>query len=155
MKETIQKILLCALLTFVGVTTDAQVKEFERYANAKNITYVYISSYMINLAGKAAAPSLPGVNTKALMGKLNSIQVISSDDKTASARLKSNTQAFVGNNRYDLLMQVNEDKENVHIYHHKDKKQSVVVMLSEKNGTTSVIVFAGSFTLDDVMKLTQ
>ncbi|MDE5783438.1 MAG: DUF4252 domain-containing protein [Prevotella sp.] len=155
MKETIQKILLCALLTFVGITTDAQVKEFERYANAKNITYVYISSYMINLAGKAAAPSLPGVNTKALMGKLNSIQVISSDDKTASARLKSNTQAFVGNNRYDLLMQVNEDKENVHIYHHKDKKQSVVVMLSEKNGTTSVIVFAGSFTLDDVMKLTQ
>ncbi|MDE6690199.1 MAG: DUF4252 domain-containing protein [Prevotella sp.] len=155
MKETIQKIFLCALLTFVGVTTDAQVKEFERYANAKNITYVYISSYMINLAGKAAAPSLPGVNTKALMGKLNSIQVISSDDKTASARMKSNTQAFVGNNRYDLLMQVNEDKENVHIYHHKDKKQSVVVMLSEKNGTTSVIVFAGSFTLDDVMKLTQ
>ncbi|MDE6807894.1 MAG: DUF4252 domain-containing protein [Prevotella sp.] len=155
MKETIQKILLCALLTFVGITTDAQVKEFERYANAKNVTYVYISSYMINLAGKAAAPSLPGVNTKALMGKLNSIQVISSDDKTASARLKSNTQAFVGNNRYDLLMQVNEDKENVHIYHYKDKKQSVVVMLSEKNGTTSVIVFAGSFTLDDVMKLTQ
>lgn len=155
MKETIQKILLCALLTFVSITTGAQVKEFERYANAKNVTYVYISSYMLNLAGKVAAPSLPGVDTKALMGKLNGIQIISSDDKTASARLKSNTQAFVGNSQYDLLMQVNEDKENVQIYHHKDKKQSAVVMLSEKNGTTSVIVFTGSFTLDDVMKLTK
>lgn len=155
MKETIQKILLCTLLTFVSITTSAQVKEFERYANAKNVTYVYISSYMLNLAGKVAAPSLPGVDTKALMGKLNGIQIISSDDKTASARLKSNTQAFVGNSQYDLLMQVNEDKENVQIYHRKDKKQSAVVMLSEKNGTTSVIVFTGSFTLDDVMKLTK
>lgn len=153
MKETIRKTILCAMLTLVGIAANAQVKEFERYSNAKNMTYVYISSYMLNLAGKTAAPSLPGVNTKALMGKLSGIQIISSDDPKASARLKSNTQAFVGNERYELLMQVDEDSEKVRIYYRKSKHQSVVVMMSDKDGEVSVIVFSGSFTLDDVMKL--
>lgn len=153
MKETIRKSILCAMLTLVGIAANAQVKEFERYSNAKNMTYVYISSYMLNLAGKAAAPSLPGVNTKALMGKLSGIQIISSDDPKASARLKSNTQAFVGNERYELLMQVDEDSEKVRIYYRKSKHQSVVVMMSDKDGEVSVIVFSGSFTLDDVMKM--
>lgn len=153
MKEIIRKTILCAMLTLVGIAANAQVKEFERYSNAKNMTYVYISSYMLNLAGKAAAPSMPGVNTKALMGKLSGIQIISSDDPKASARLKSNTQAFVGNERYELLMQVDEDSEKVRIYYRKSKHQSVVVMMSDKDGEVSVIVFSGSFTLDDVMKL--
>lgn len=153
MKETIRKTILCAMMTLVGIAANAQVKEFERYSNAKNMTYVYISSYMLNLAGKAAAPSMPGVNTKALMGKLSGIQIISSDDPKASARLKSNTQAFVGNERYELLMQVDEDSEKVRIYYRKSKHQSVVVMMSDKDGEVSVIVFSGSFTLDDVMKL--
>lgn len=153
MKETIRKTILCAMLTLVGIAANAQVKEFERYSNAKNMTYVYISSYMLNLAGKAAAPSMPGLNTKALMGKLSGIQIISSDDPKASARLKSNTQAFVGNERYELLMQVDEDSEKVRIYYRKSKHQSVVVMMSDKDGEVSVIVFSGSFTLDDVMKL--
>lgn len=153
MKETIRKTILCAMLTLVGIAANAQVKEFERYSNAKNMTYVYISSYMLNLAGKAAAPSMPGVNTKALMGKLSGIQIISSDDPKASARLKSNTQAFVGNERYELLLQVDEDSEKVRIYYRKSKHQSVVVMMSDKDGEVSVIVFSGSFTLDDVMKM--
>lgn len=153
MKETIRKTILCAMLTLVGIAANAQVKEFERYSNAKNMTYVYISSYMLNLAGKAAAPSMPRVNTKALMGKLSGIQIISSDDPKASARLKSNTQAFVGNERYELLMQVDEDSEKVRIYYRKSKHQSVVVMMSDKDGEVSVIVFSGSFTLDDVMKM--
>lgn len=153
MKEIIRKTILCAMLTLVGIAANAQVKEFERYSNAKNMTYVYISSYMLNLAGKAAAPSMPGVNTKALMGKLSGIQIISSDDPKASARLKSNTQAFVGNEQYELLMQVDEDSEKVRIYYRKSKHQSVVVMMSDKDGEVSVIVFSGSFTLDDVMKM--
>ena len=153
MKETIRKTILCTMLILVGIAASAQVKEFERYSNAKNMTYVYISSYMLNLAGKAAAPSLPGVNTKALMGKLSGIQIISSDAPTASARLKSNTQAFVGNERYELLMQLEEDSEKVRIYYRKSKQQSVVVMMSDMDGEVSVIVFSGSFTLDDVMKL--
>lgn len=155
MKITIRKTILCALLTLVGIAANAQVKEFERYANAKNVTYVYISSYMLNLAGKATTPSILGVNTKALMGKLSGIQIISSEDPTASARLKLNTQAFVRNNRYEVLVQVDEDSEKAHIYYHKNKNknQSVVVMMNDHNGEVSVIVFSGSFTPDDVMKL--
>ncbi|MDE6722182.1 MAG: DUF4252 domain-containing protein [Bacteroidaceae bacterium] len=153
MKETIRKTILCTMLILVGIAASAQVKEFERYSNAKNMTYTYISSYMLNLAGKATSPSLPGVNTKALRGKLSGIQIISSDDPKASARLKSNTQAFVGNERYELLMQLDEDSEKVRIYYRKSKQQSVVVMMSDMDGEVSVIVFSGSFTLDDVMKL--
>ncbi len=155
MKDFLQKTLLCMLLALASITANAQVKEFEKYADTKNVTYVYISKFMLRLAGKAAAPSVPGVNTQSIMNKLHGIQIITSEEKGAAARLKADTQAIIKNGKYDLLMQVDEDDEKVRIYHREGKQQSVVVMLSDDDGEVSVIVFSGSFTLEDVMKLTE
>lgn len=145
------------LLAVVSITANAQVKEFERYSDTKNITYVYISKYMLQIAGKKAAGSLPGVNVNInkIINKLTGIQIITSEEKHTAARLKTEIQRLLKNDKYEQLMQVNEDDENVRIYHRESKQQSVIVMLNEDANETAVIVLSGSFTLKDIMNLTQ
>jgi len=155
MKSIAIRIILCVAMMALSLQANAQVKEFEKYADTKNVTYVYISKFMLRMVGKGSSPSVPGVNTQSIMNKLNGIQIISSEEKTSAARLKAETQNIIKQGKYELLLQVDEDDEKVHIYHREGKQQSVVVMLSDDDGDVSVIVFSGTFTLEDVMKMTE
>ena len=155
MKQTIIKTLLCIVVALGSLTANAQVKAFEKYADMKNVTYVYISKYMLSMAGKNAAPSVPGIDTKTLAGKLTGIQIITSEDNAAQKKLKSDVKSIMSKDKYELLMQMNEDDNKVNIFHHVDKQQSAVIMLVEGDDETTVMVFSGKFTLDDVMKMTQ
>ena len=154
MKTTV-KIILCVAMLMASVTTNAQVKAFEKYADTKNVTYVYISKFMLRMVDASSAPSVPGVNTQSLMKKLDGIQIINSDNKNAIARLKTDAQNIVKQSKYELLMQVDEDGDKVRIYHSEGKQQSVVVMMADEEDEYTVIVFSGTFTMEDVMKMTQ
>ena len=134
---------------------NAQVKAFEKYADMKNVTYVYISKYMLGMAGKNATPSVPGVDTRTLAGKLTGIQIINTENKAAKTKLKSDVKAILAKGKYELLMQMNEDDSKVNIYHCIAKQQSAVVMQTEDNEELTLMIFSGKFTLDDVMKMTK
>ena len=155
MKQIIIKTLLCIVVALGSLTANAQVKAFEKYADTKNVSYVYISKYMLSMAGKNATPSVPGIDTKTLAGKLTGIQIITSEDNAAQKKLKSDVKSIMAKDKYELLMQMNEDDKKVHIFHHVDKRQSAVIMQVEGDDETTVMVFSGKFTLDDVMKMTQ
>ena len=155
MKQMIIKTLLGIVVVLCSLTANAQVKAFEKYADMKNVTYVYISKYMLGMAGKTATPSVPGVDIKTLAGKLTGIQIISSENKAARTKLRNDVSAMMAKDKYEVLMQMNEDDSKVNIFHSIDKKQSAVVMLVEDNNEVTVMVFSGKFTLEDVMKLTE
>lgn len=155
MKTIAIRIILCVAMMMLNLQANAQVKEFEKYADTKNVTYVFISKYMLRMVGKASYPSVPGVNTQSIMNKLNGIQIISSEEEAATARLKTETQSIIKQGKYELLMQVDENDEKVRIYHREGKQQSAVVMMADEDGEFSVIVFSGTFTLEDVMALTK
>ncbi|MBO7498398.1 MAG: DUF4252 domain-containing protein [Bacteroidaceae bacterium] len=155
MKQIIIKALLCVVAALSSLTVNAQVKAFEKYADMKDVTYVYISKYMLSMAGKNAAPSCPGIDIKTLAGKLTGIQIISSEHKEAQAKLKSDVKSIMEKDKYELMMQMNEEDTKVNIFHHIDKKLSAVIMQVEEDDEMTVIVFSGKFTLDDVMKMTQ
>lgn len=155
MKQIIIKTLLCIVVALGSLTANAQVKAFEKYADTKNVTYVFISKYMLGMAGKNAAPSVPGIDAKTLAGKLTGIQIITSEDNATQKKLKSDVKSIMAKDKYELLMQMNEDDNKVNIFHHVDKQQSAVIMLVEGNDNMTVMVFSGKFTLDDVMKMTQ
>ena len=155
MKQVIIKVLLCIVVALGCLTANAQVKAFEKYADTKNVTYVFISKYMLSMAGKNAAPSVPGIDTKTLAGKLTGIQIITSVDNATQKKLKNDVKSIMAKDKYELLMQMNEDDNKVNIFHHVDKQQSAVIMLVEGDDNTTVMVFSGKFTLDNVMKMTQ
>ena len=153
MKRTIIKSLLCIVMALLCLTASAQVKEFEKYADTKNVTYVYISKYMIGMVGKMA--NMPGVDISSLSNKLSAIQIITSDDWDAGRKLKKEVQRILSSGKYEKLMQVNEDNSKVNIYHTEGKQQSAVVMVTDGDGTVTVVVFSGKFNMDDVMKMTK
>ena len=155
MKQIIIKTLLGIMVVLCSLTANAQVKAFEKYADAKNVTYVYISKYMLSMAGKNATPSVPGVDIKTLAGKLTGIQIVSTENKAAQAKLKNDVKGIISKDKYELLMQMNEDDSRVNIYHHITKQQSAVVMQVEDKEELTLMVFSGKFTLDDVMKMAQ
>ena len=155
MKQMVFKTIFVLAMAMMSLQANAQVKEFEKYADTKNVTYVFISKFMLRMAGKANTPSVPGVDTKSLMNKLTGIQIITSENEAASARLKTDAQSVVKQGKYELLMQVDEDDQKVRIYHREGKKQSAVVMMADEDGEFAVIVFSGTFTLDDVQKMTK
>ena len=155
MKQIIIKTLLGIMVATCSLNANAQVKAFEKYADAKNVTYVYISKYMLAMAGKNATPSVPGVDIKTLAGKLTGIQIINTENKAAQAKLKNDVKGIISRDKYELLMQMNEDDSRVNIYHHITKQQSAVVMQVEDKEELTLMVFSGKFTLDDVMKMAQ
>ena len=155
MKQIIIKTLLGIVVALGSLHANAQVKAFEKYADAKNVTYVYISKYMLAMAGKNATPSVPGVDIKTLAGKLTGIQIINTENKAAQAKLKNDVKGTLARDKYELLMQMNEDGDRVNIYHHIAKQQSAVVMQVEDKEELTLMVFSGKFTLDDVMKMAQ
>ncbi len=155
MKQIIIKTLIGIMVATCSLNANAQVKAFEKYADMKNVTYVYISKYMLGMAGKMATPSVPGVDIKTLAGKLTGIQIISTENKAAQAKLKNDVKGILARDKYELLMQMNEDGDRVNIYHHIDKQQSAVVMQVEDNEEVTLMVFSGKFTLEDVMKMAK
>ena len=155
MKTIAIRILLVVAMVVTSLQANAQVKAFEKYADMKNVSYVYISKYMLSMAGKNAAHSVPNVNMKSLTNKLTGIQLINSDEKAARTKLKNDVSSIIARDKYTLLMQVKEDGDKVDIYYHVDKRNSAVVMLVEEDDEVNVIVFSGTFTLDDVMKMTK
>ena len=155
MKQIIIKTLLGIVVALCSLNANAQVKAFEKYADTKNVTYVYISKYMLGMAGKNATPSVPGVDIKTLAGKLTGIQIVSTENKAAQAKLKNDAKSIMAKDKYELLMQMKEDDSKVNIYHHIAKQQSVVVMQVEDNEELTLMIFSGKFTLEDVMKMAQ
>lgn len=155
MKQVIIKTLLGIVVALCSLNANAQVKAFEKYADAKNVTYVYISKYMLGMAGKNATPSVPGVDIKTLAGKLTGIQIINAENKAAQAKLKNDVKGIISRDKFELLMQMNEDDSRVNIYHHITKQQSAVVMQVEDKEELTLMVFSGKFTLEDVMKMAQ
>jgi hypothetical protein len=155
MKQMVFKTIFVLAMAMMSLQANAQVKEFEKYADTKNVTYVFISKFMLRMAGAGSAPSVPGVDTKSIMNKLNGIQIISSENKNAVVRLKTDAQNIVKQGKYELLMQVDEDDQKVRIYHKESKRQSAVVMMADEEDEYTVIVFSGTFTMEDVMKMTQ
>lgn len=155
MKQEMIRTLLCIMVAISSLTVNAQVKAFEEYADMKNVSYVYISKYMLGMASKTSMPSVPGVDTKSLASKLTGIQIISSEEKTARVKLKNDVKDILAHDKYEVLMQIREDGDKVDIYHCVGKQQSVVVMLMDEDDSATVMIFSGNFTLDDLMKMTK
>lgn len=152
MKQIITKKLLCLVVLASALTANAQIKAFDKYADMSNVTYIFISKYMLE-DNKTTVPQVSIVDFKPLMNKLSGIQIINTENDAAKKKLKNDVCSIINKDKYELLMQIN-DGAKVNIYHCIQKQQSAIVMLIEEKETTA-IVFTGDFTLKDVMKLSR
>ena len=146
--------VLCALLSATAI--HAQVADLEKYADTKNVTYVYISKLMLRMAGNKSGITVPGMEVQHMLEKMDGIQIVMSKSEKTAQQLDADMRSFIKRDNYELLMQVDDDEEKVGIYYRQSKKQSTVVMLTtQPAGMLGVFVFTGTFDLEDVMDMVE
>ena len=154
MKQMIIRTLLVVCSLCAAVCANAQMSEFEKYADMKNVTYVYISKLMLQLAGEKMDGAVSGVNMRSLMGKLDGIQIILTDNPEAKGWLKDEVRKLVKRDGFEVMMQVDDDAAKVTVYFKEGKKKSAVIMQTVMAGdVVQTIVFTGAFDMEDVMKM--
>ena len=92
-----------------------------------------------------------------MFDKLNSLQVISVEKQDKAAEIKKMVSDIVEKDKYDIVMEVANEDDAVTIYSKLDKTPSVVLMQTEdtKDHELNLIVFAGTFTEEDLVNITQ
>ena len=158
MKERIKSLMLIAVLAFAPTAATAQVKELEKYSNDQWMNYVYISKAMLSLAKNVTTPTIPGIDVKGLMDKVDAIQIVGSKNNNYNSfrTLSNDIPKLCKDQEYDLLMQVEEKGQKTYIYIKESKKQTTLIMMVlDKNNTASVIALSGKFTTKDIEKLVE
>ncbi len=147
-------IMLCVVLSALyGLKANAQVKELEQFAEMKDVTYVYISKTMLRMAAGLASPEVPGIDIKGLMNKLSAIQIVSTEKKATRAKIDATVEKMVKNNKYELMMSINDDTDKVKFYIKEAKSGSVLLMAVDEESESVVMAFSGKFNEKDVEKL--
>ena len=156
MKRLFTTTLIVIVMLLTGTSAKAQIKAFEKFRNTQGVTYVYISSTMLNMAGKSINTKLENHDIKLghIIDKISAIQIISSENKSKIKEIKKNTDEIITNDSYQLLMDMSDDDDKVMIYNKTDKQNSVLIMTNEEKDDYQLIVFSGNFTMDDIQKIT-
>jgi len=150
-----KKIILTVLVAITAFSAvKAQDDMFKKLGNDKNISVVYISKALLGLAGNM---NLGGADVKGLVSKLTSLEIYSSENAAAIKLMKAEAEKLLKDgSQLETLMKA-KDKDNIVSFvakKGKDGKISELLMISEEPDEFSIIRFLGSFTMEDVEKVT-
>ena len=146
------------LLFLFCATTIAQAQDFDsfykKYSDKEGITAVYMSKNMLNLARGQNFGNLGSINFKAISGKVESVQILTSEKEKVKDELAKEISAITKNG-YEILMQVKENGEMANFYV-KNKSNNIIseFIISVNNSKETVFVrISGNFTAEDLRKI--
>lgn len=126
---------------------------FERLGSNKNITTVYISKTMLNMAS-SFAPDMGNIKTKDISKKLEQLEIYTSDTKDACRIMKDEVATFSRNKNYEVLMRIKDGFDDVTFYGVKDGNAfKEMIMITMEDDECSIIRMVGTFTAEDVKKV--
>ena len=146
------------LLFLFCATTIAQAQDldsfYKKYSDKEGVTAVYISKNMLNLARGQNFGNLGSINFKAISGKVESVQILTSEKGKVKDELAKEISAITKNG-YEMLMQVKDEGEQVDFYV-KNKSNNIIseFIISVNNPKETVFVrISGNFTAEDLRKI--
>lgn len=131
---------------------------FKKLSDIKGVEVVYISKSLLGMVAGMDMPQMQmnGIDIKKITGKLESLQVFSSEDSNAMKKLKSESDKLIKNGKYETLMFVKDEESKTVFYMNKlSNQKSEMLMISEEPSETTLIRFTGSFTLKDLQDMTK
>lgn len=152
-----RKICLTMLMILSFNSVFAQEKAFEKYADMKDATYVYITKLMLQMTQNIM---LPGLNAKSIKDKIDIIQVITAQKATSSPakQLSADAKKIFSGNGYELMMSVDNTGNKAKFFGKPGKKKndkSMMGVLIEQPAQTVVVVLTGTFTPEDIQSITN
>ena len=111
-------ILFAALLLTVSAFAQNGKSIYQKYSDAENVSAVYISPAMFRLMGQIPDMEVgeDKVNLSPIIRSLTGLYVLDSENPSINGSLRADAERYIKSGRYELLMEVKDSGETVHIY---------------------------------------
>jgi len=147
------------LLVAVGAFAQEGRNIYNRYSDSEGVSAVYISPAMFKLIGK-----IPELNVEVgegenmdlapLIRSFSGFYMLDMSGSAKSADMASDVEAMVKKGRYELLMEVKDDGDNVNIYTVGNEKTiESFVFLCRSDGDVQFICIDGTMNRSEVEAL--
>jgi hypothetical protein len=130
---------------------------FDKLADIKGVEVVYISKAVLGLMPNMDL-KMQGTDIGNVAGKLDGLQIFSTEERSAKNTLKKETDKLLKDGRYEVIMMVKDDDSKTAFYLKRlGNQQSELLMVTEEAFTfdMSVIRLMGRFTVQDIQNLTK
>lgn len=125
---------------------------FDRFSHNKNITTVFITRAMLNMAPNDMG--MGNVMIKNLAKKLDQIEIYTSDTKEAASLMKASVSSFSRNKSYELLMSIKDGDDLTTFYGVKNNDIfKELIMVTSETTDCVIIRMIGTFTIEDIQKV--
>lgn len=125
----------------------AQESFFEKFADRKGVTSVYISKRMFGMMKNMDSGN---INLANVAGKINSMQILTCENKSVADELRKETAHIKPENGYEELIRVREEGERVTIYVKEGSKENEYVLLIDEQDEFTIILLNGQLTLEEI-----
>ncbi|MDR0683390.1 MAG: DUF4252 domain-containing protein [Dysgonamonadaceae bacterium] len=149
--------LIAVAILLNAVSASAQ-DLFEKLADNEHITSVYISKTLLNMfPAMSDKIQVEGVDVENVIHKLEQIDIYTSDNKEAAQFIRTEAKKLQSQSKsYEVLMKVKDGSEDVIFYAEKEKDRfKSLVMFVDSIDECTLIRLMGSFTAEDVQKITK
>lgn len=148
-------ILAALLLSFINASAQSGKAIYQKYSESEGVCAVYISSAMFRMIG--SIPDLKvnksDVNLNPIIQTLTGLYILNSESESIRTALKTDVERFVASGKYELLMEVKENKKIMRMYTAgTDDIVDSFVMLAVESGEIDFICLDGKMKREDLEK---
>lgn len=149
-----KKIILTLMIAVLAIlSAAAQDEMFQKLGNEKNISVVYISKALLELAGNM---NIGSENIQSLAGKLTMLEIYTSEDVNSIKLMKNEAEKLLNDgSELTTLMKAKDGDQNVTFVGKKSKDGNIseLLMISDEKSEFSIIRLVGNFTMKDIEKI--
>ncbi len=148
-------ILAALLLSFINASAQSGKAIYQKYSESEGVCAVYISSAMFRMIG--SIPDLKvnksDVNLNPIIQTLTGLYILNSESESIRTALKTDVERFVASGKYELLLEVKENKKIMRMYTAgTDDIVDSFVMLAVESGEIDFICLDGKMKREDLEK---
>lgn len=148
-------VMAVLLLMALGASAQEGKNIYNRYSGGEGVSAVYISPSMFKLIGKL--PDLEveeGVDLAPLIRTFEGFYMLDISDASAIVSLRKDVGAMVSKGRYELMMEVKDEGDNMNIYTAGDDKViKSFIFVNTDGDSMQFICIDGAMNRSDVEKL--
>ncbi len=147
------KTIFVILLVWCSCITFAQNKIFDKYADTKGVTSVYISKTMLQMMPNMKTQ---GIDIGHIAGQLESVNILTTETPSISKSMRYDMANFDRNKEYEQLMRV-KDITTQSVFYIKKRQNKVheLIMFVDEPGEFVIIQITGNLTLQDIQNITK
>lgn len=144
-------LIICLCCSFPAF---AQDDVLDKLSDMDGITAVYISKNMFNSIGNM---KMEGINIGSIAGKMESIQVLTSENSKTAQIMKAEASKLTKGGRYEVMMKVKDSSSRVVFYSKQvnNKIRELLMLVDETPNEYVIIQIKGNLSLKELQDITN